>query len=80
MKSVIYQEVQGDTTYKLLGREVGNVIIYDIELETTTPYEHNIETVSAISTDCQTSMLLLELIIRKEVRLCELIKRVPIRG
>lgn len=71
---VIYQEVHQDTTYKLLGRDIGNVVIYDIEVEKISCENHTIETVSMISSDCQTSMLLLELVIRGEISTKDLIK------
>lgn len=74
MRSLIYQEIQGNVTYSLFGRSVGNVIIYDIEVESILEYGHTIETISAVSTDCQTSMLLLELIIRKDISPNDLIK------
>ncbi|MCC8069728.1 MAG: hypothetical protein LIO71_08270 [Ruminococcus sp.] len=74
MKSVIYQEVHKDTTYKLLGRDVGNIVIYDIEVEKASYENHTIETVCTVSTDCQTSMLLLELLIRKDISLNDLVR------
>ena len=71
---VIYQEVHKDTTYKLLGRDIGNIVIYDIEVEKISYESHTIETVSMISSDCQTSMLLLELVIRGEISTKDLIR------
>lgn len=74
MKNVIYQEVHGDTTYKLLGQDVGNIVIYDIEIENMSYDNHTIETVCTVSTDCQTSMLLLELVIRGKISPNDLIR------
>jgi hypothetical protein len=71
VQTILYQEVHGDTTYRLLGSPVGNGTVYGVEVETLSRRSHTLETVSAVSTDCQTSMLLLELAIRGEVTLEE---------
>lgn len=74
MRSIVYQEVHEQFTYSLLCRIVGNISIYDIEVEALSENGRTIETVSSVSTDCQTSMLLLELIIRQEISPNDLIK------
>jgi hypothetical protein len=73
MRSIVYQEVFKDSTYTLFGRDVGNVVIYDIEVETISASGRMVETVSAVSTDCQTSMLLVELLIQKKVQPSDLL-------
>lgn len=73
MRSIIYQEVVDNATYTLLGRDVGNVTIYDIEVETTFSSGHSVDTVTSVSSDCQTSMLLLELLIQKRVQPSDLL-------
>lgn len=74
MKNLVYQEVHNQVTYSLLCRIIGNVSIYDIEVEIISENGRTIETVSSVSTDCQTSMLLLELIIRQEISPNDLIR------
>jgi hypothetical protein len=73
MKSIVYQEVVKNATYTLFGRDVGNVTIYDIEVETAFSNGHAVETVTSVSSDCQTSMLLLELLIQRKVQPSDLL-------
>lgn len=74
MKYLAYQEKVNDTTYSLYVREVKDYYIYDLEVKTLINKKHRIKTARNISTDCQKSFLLLEMLIQNRISIDSLIK------
>ena len=69
MRTLIYREDIKNVSYRLFSRNLKhNNYIYDIEVETITNSHRLVESIPAVSMDCQTALLLVEMLIRKDIK------------
>lgn len=75
MKYLAYREVVENVTYSLYVREVKKEYIYDIEVKTLINKNSKTKVAKSVTTNCQKSFLLLEMLIRKNISIDDLLEK-----